>query len=107
MPERVEEASRRGRGEEERGRNRRRRWSWSRWRRGRRRGVRRRRRGAVRMIVTSLEMCRAMQGRRRVDELEVEEEVDVDDWESSHNSSPADRYSSHYHCPSTNPLSYF
>ena len=65
------------------------------------------------MLVTSLEMCRAMQGRRRVDELEVEEEldvevdVDVEDWESSHNSSPVDRYSSHYHCPSTNPLSYF
>ena len=68
------------------------------------------------MLVTSLEMCRAMQGRRRVDELvveevveEVEEELDVEveDWESSHNSSPADRYSSHYHCPSTNPLSYF
>ena len=63
------------------------------------------------MLVTSLEMCRAMQGRRRVDELVVEEEldveVDVDDWESSHNSSPVDRYSSHDHCPSTNPLSYF
>ena len=98
MPERVEEASRRGRGEEERGRNRRRRWSWSRWRRGRRRGVRRRRRGAVRMLVTSLEMCKAMQGRRRVDELVVEE---VADWESSHNSSPVDR-SSHYYCPFTN-----
>ena len=79
----MEEASRRGRGEEERGRSRRRRWSCSRWRRGRRRGVRRRRRGAVRMLVASLEMCKAMQGRRsRVEEL-------VEDWESSHNSSPA------------------
>ena len=45
------------------------------------------------MLVTSLEMCKAMQGRRRVDELVVEE---VEDWESSHNSSPADR-SAYYH----------
>ena len=55
------------------------------------------------MLVTSLEMCKAMQGRRRVDELVVEE---VEDWESSHNSSPADR-SSHHHCPSSDPLLFF
>ena len=88
MPERMEEAIRRGRGDEEveeRGRSRRRRWSCSRWRRGRRRGVRWGRRGAVRMLVASLLRCKARQGRRRV-------EMEVDDLESSHNSSPENHF---------------
>ena len=86
MPEAMEEASSGGgRGEEESmGRSRRSRWSCSRWRRGRRRGVRRRRRrGAVRMLVTRVEMCKAMQGRRMRLELEF-----VADFGSGHNSSP-------------------
>ena len=100
MPERMEEAIRRGRGEEEeKGRSRSSRWSCSRWRRGRRRGVRWRRRGAVRMLVTSLLMCKARQGKRRV-------ELEVDDLESSHNSSPENHFYQFYHRPCTDPLSF-
>ena len=70
MPETTEEARRRGRVEVEKGRRkrRRRRWRWSKCRGGSSRGVRRRRRGAVRMLEASLEMCKARQGSRREEE---------------------------------------